>query len=81
MNNKILQLLDIETLKKLLQIKIIRDYNNQQYYKFMVIKNIINKESIINRFDDITTTEFKILLKILASQNDSDIVNQVLNCI
>ena len=47
----------------------------------MVIKNIINKESIINRFDDITTTEFKILLKILASQNDSDIVNQVLNCI
>ena len=47
----------------------------------MVIKNIINKQSIINRFDDITATEFKILLKILASQNDSDIVNQVLNCI
>ena len=80
-NNKYLEILDIDILKKILQMKIIRDSNTQQYYKFNVIKNITNKDNIINKFDDITLLEFKELVKMIASQNDSDIIEQILNCI
>ena len=79
MNNKYLEILDIETLKRLYQMKIIKDYTIEQYEKYMVIANITNKEIIKNKFDDITSTEFKELVKMLASQNNSNIIDQVLN--
>ena len=79
MNNKYLEILDIETLKRLYQMKIIKDYTIEQYEKYLVIANITNKEIIINKFDDITSTEFKELVKMLASQNNSDIIAQILN--
>ena len=79
MNNKYLEILDIETLKRLYQMKIIKDYTIEQYEKYLVIANITNKEIIKNKFDDITSTEFKELVKMLASQNNSNIIDQVLN--
>ena len=79
MNNKYLEILDIETLKRIYQMKIIKDYTIEQYEKYLVIANITNKEIIKNKFDDITSTEFKELVKMLASQNNSNIIDQVLN--
>ena len=79
MNNKYLEILDIETLKRIYQMKIIKDYTIEQYEKYLVIANITDKEIIKNKFDDITSTEFKELVKMLASQNNSNIIDQVLN--
>ena len=79
MNNKYLEILDIETLKRIYQMKIIKDYTIEQYEKYLVIANITDKEIIKNKFDDITSTEFKELVKMLASENNSNIIDQVLN--
>ena len=79
MNNKYLEILDIETLKRIYQMKIIKDYTIEQYEKYLVIANITDKEIIKNKFDDITSTEFKELVKMLASENNSNIIDQLLN--
>ena len=81
-NNKYLEIFDIETLKRIYQMKIIKDYTIQQYEKYMDIKNITNKENIINKFDDIPLKEFKELIKLIINSNDSDnknIIDQLLN--
>ena len=78
-NNKYLEIFDIETLKKIYQMKIIRDYTKQQYLNYIKVRNINNKNIIINKFDDVSLEEFKELIEFTFNRPNSNIIDQVLN--
>ena len=81
MTKNYLEMFDLKTLKRIYQMKIIIDCNKQQFEQYSEINNIEDKQSIINKYDDVSLDEFKQLIKMLITTNNNnpDIITQILN--
>ena len=81
MTKNYLEMFDLKTLKRIYQMKIIIDCNKLQFEQYSEINNIEDKQSIINKYDDVSLDEFKQLIKMLITTNNNnpDIITQILN--
>ena len=81
--NKVLEMFVIETLNKIYQMKIIRECARQQYLNYINVRNINNKNRIINKFDNVLLEEFKELIEFKFNRpNDlknNIVIQQILN--